>query len=138
MLKARDYLNQIRKLDTLIRNKQYEVMQWKALATGTTVPTTGERVQTSGCKQKMADAVHRYIEIEAEIMAEIAKCVEVKREIIRTIEQLPATEYDLLHKVYIQKKTLYEAIDGTDRTYSWVTTVHGRALKHLQDILDQK
>lgn len=136
-MKAKDYLLQIKKLDKLIKNKQYEVMQWKALATGTTVSVSSERVQSSGSKQQMANAVHRYVEIEQEINNEIEKYIRLKMEVVKTIEQLPEAEYDLLHKVYIQKKTLYEALDK-DKSYSSVTTLHGRALKHLQDILDQK
>ena len=135
---AKEYLTQIRKLDTLITNKLIEIEQWKAIATGTTSINAGDRVQTSGSQQKMADAVCRYIAIEEEINADIDRLVDIKQEVIKTIEQLPMNEYDLLHKVYIQFIELSDVAVLYDRTYSWVTTTHGKALKEVQKILNER
>ena len=137
-MKAKEYLRQIIKIDRMINNKIYESMQWKSVALGTTAPVASERVQTSGNKNKMADAVDKYIDLQAEINADIDRLIATKQEIIRTIEQLPAIEYDVLHKVYIQLKTFDVVAIETDHSYSWVTTVHGRALKHVQDLLNKK
>ena len=115
-----------------------EVEQWKSMACGTAAPTMGERVQTSGNKQKMADAVSRYIDLEAEINEEIDRMVDKKREIIGVIEQLPELEYDLLHRLYIQKESFWDAADAFDMSYSAVTTLHGRALKHVQKVIDER
>lgn len=135
-MKAKDYLQQISKLDKMIQNKMIEKEQWKDMATSTTASSDGERVQSSGSQQKMADAVCKYVAIEAEINSQIDKLIELKKDVISTIEQLPSTEYDLLHIVYIQFKSFEEAAEIYKKTYSWATTVHGRALKHVQDILD--
>lgn len=138
-MKAKDYLQQVEKLDKIIRNKLIEKEQWKSMAISTSTSSEGERVQTSGSKHKMEDAVIRYLEIEAEIDACIDRFVDKKQEIIHTIEQLPPVEYDLLHKVYIQYMTLYDVSAAYgDKSYSWTTTVHGRALKHIQDILNAR
>lgn len=139
MMKAKDYLMQVEKLDLIIHNKMIEVDQWKAIATGTTASSSdGERVQSSGSQQKMADAVHKYIEIEEEINSYIDNLIDTKKEIISTIEMLPAIEYDLLHKMYIQYMNIDEVAEALNKTYSWATTVHGRALKHVQDILNAR
>lgn len=138
-MKAKEYLQQVMKLDKIIQNKLIEKEQWKNIASNTTTAPDSERVQSSGSKEKMADAVIRYVEIEAEIDECINKMVATKKEIISTIEQLPAIEYDLLHKVYIQFMDLYEVASAYgDKSYSWATTVHGRALKHVQDILNAR
>ena len=133
---AKDYLLQIQKLDRLIENKLMEVAHWKAVATGTTVCSEGDRVQSSGSKQRMADAVCRYLNMEDEINAAIDKLVDVKQEIISTIELLPVQEYDLLHKIYVQGMEIYEAASEMDKSYRWATSVHGRALANLQKILN--
>lgn len=135
---AKEYLEQIKKLDKLIENKMYEKIQWKSIATGTSASTGGERVQSSGNPQKMECAVTRYIEIESEIDALIDEYVDKKKGIIANIEKLPAQEYDLLHKVYVQDVNFSDVADMCDKTYSWVTTVHGRALQHLQVIIDNE
>ena len=137
-MNAKDYLLQIQKLDKLIENKLQEVAHWKAVATGTTVCSEGDRVQSSGSKQKMADAICRYMQMEDEINAAIDRLVDTKQEIIETIEQLSIDEYDLLHKIYVQKKELYEAAMEMDRSYRWATSVHGRALANVQKILNER
>lgn len=137
-MNAKDYLLQIQKLDKLIENKLQEVAHWKEVATGTTVCSEGDRVQSSGSKQKMADAICRYMQMEDEINAAIDRLVDTKQEIIETIEMLSIDEYDLLHKIYVQKKELYEAAMEMDRSYRWATSVHGRALANVQKILNER
>lgn len=137
-VKAKEYLQQVGKLNRLIENKMIEREQWKSMATSTGTFSDGERVQSSGSQQKMADAVGRYVDLEKEIDRCIDAYVDTKQNVIRTIEQLPTTEYDILHKIYIQGKLLEDVADIYDRTYSWATTVHGRALKAVQDILDER
>ena len=136
--KAKDFLRQLKKLDKMIENKMIEKEQWKAIATGTTAQMGGERVQTSGSQQKMADAVGTYIDIEEDINRCIDKLIDAKQEVISVIEQLNATEYDILHKIYVQYITLDDVAEMYDKTYSWVTTVHGRALKRVNQILNER
>lgn len=138
-MNVRNYLNQVAKLDKIIQNKVVEKEQWMAMATSTSASTgSGERVQSSGSQQKMSDAVIKIIEIQDEIDKYICRLVEAKKEVVNTIEMLPLDEYDLLHKVYIQFKDLPEAAEMMGKSYSWATTVHGRALKHVQNILDER
>ena len=137
-MKAKDYLKQLQKLDKLIENKLAEKEQWRAIATSTTQQMTPDRVQSSGNPQKMADAICRIIEIETEIDRYVDSLVDTKREVISTLERLNPTEYDLLHKVYVQYFTFEEVADKQGKTYSWATTVHGRALKNVQRMLDER
>lgn len=137
-MRAKDFLQSALKIDKMIENKMYEKTQWVAIATSTTANCNGERVQSSGSKQKMADAVEKYMELEKEIDRYIDELVKKKNEIIKIVEQLPAVEYDLLHKIYIQGKTLYGFAEENNKTYSSVTTLHGSALKKVQDILDRE
>lgn len=150
-MKAKDFLLQIKKLDKLIENKLIEKEQWKAIAKGITVKADGERVQSSGSKQKMADAVGKYVDIDAEIDRYIDELVDKKNDIISVIEQLPVHEYDLLHKMYvgIMEKDddendvivyleLCDLVTLLDMSYSKVTKLHGYALKHVQNIIDKR
>lgn len=134
--KAQEYLEQIPKLNAMIENKMAEVQQWRDVALGITTNTEGERVQSSGSQQKMADAINRVIDLQAEINSMIDRLIDLKQEIIRSIEQLSATEYDVLHKRYIQGMTFDEIGAAKHKSKSWATTVHGRALQNLNVILD--
>lgn len=137
-MNAKEFLRQIKKLDKLIENKLIEIQRWKDIANNTTANLTGERVQSSGNPQKIADAIGRYIDLEREINQDIDNLVDTKKDVIGVIEQLNATEYDVMHKIYVQHLTLEDVADAYDRTYSWVTTIHGRALKHVQNILNKR
>ena len=138
-MNAKDFLKQLRKLDIMISNKLAEKDQWKAVALGITAQMGGERVQSSGSQQKMADAVNRYVDIEKEIDEYIDRLIDAKKDVINVIEQLDATQYDVLHKRYIQDMSFDEigyACGG--KTKSWATTTHGHALKNVQLILDER
>lgn len=135
-MRAKEYLSQISKIDRIIQNKIVEMEHWKAIATSTTVSTEGERVQSSGSKEKMADAVCRYMDMQTEINDDIDRLIDTKQEIISTIEQLNVDEYDVLHKIYVQFKTFQEVAAEKGKSYSWVTSKHGRGLANLQRILE--
>lgn len=138
-MEAKDFLKQVKRLDTRIRNKLIEQQQWRDIALGITANMEGERVQSSGAKTKMADAVERCVDMEAEIDSLVDELVDTKKEVIQTIEQLRSTtEYNVLHMRYIQFKSLQEIADHYGKEYGWATTTHGRALKSVQDILDKK
>ncbi len=147
-MKAKEYLRQIEKLDTLIKNKMTERIKWEDIACSVTPQSQSvtvkrkgklqrenmESVQSSGNPQKMSNAIERYIDIEKEIDS----LFETKKDILSVIEQLEVSEYDLLHKAYVQYIELTDIATMLDKSYSWVTTVHGRALKSVQKILDER
>ena len=139
MIDAKSYLRQVEKLDVRIQNKLIERQQWQDIALGITASVGGERVQSSGRQQKMADAIDKCVDMETEIAELIDELVNAKRDVIHTIEQLESpTEYDVIHKRYIQFLSLQEIADIYGKEYGWATTCHGRALKGVQAILDQK
>lgn len=138
MKDTKDFLKQLKKLDLMIKNKLIEKEQWKSIAFGTTAHSDGERVQSSGSKQKMADAVDRYIDIEAEIDQCIDRLVDAKKDVISVIEQLNPTQYDIIHKIYVQFCTFEEVANAYDKSKGWVATVHGRALKNVKNILEER
>ena len=152
-MKAKTFLQQIQKLDYMIRNEREERQQWLDLAMSTTsggAPETGVRVQVSGSQQRMADAVDRSIDIEAEINRKISRLYKARQEIIAVIEQLDVAEYDLLHKMYVGKvvktrsgaefryMTLQDVADVSDKSYSWARSLHGVALQKVQRIIDAR
>lgn len=133
------YLEQVEKQDAMIKNKLIEQKQWRDIALGITANMDGERVQSSGAKSKMADAVAKCVDMEAEIDILIDRLVEIKKEVTQNIEQLSnPIEYDLLHKRYIQYMPLQVIASSYGKDYSWATTTHGRALKNLKTIIEGK
>lgn len=135
---AKLFLRQLKKLDYMIENKTIERNQWKSIATSTTAQMCGERVQTSGSKQKMADAVGIYMDIEREVDEYIDMLVAKKKDIISVIEQLDAGEYDIMHKRYVQYLTIEEIAACKNKTPSSIKGTHRAALGKVQKILDER
>ena len=137
--KAQLYLERVEMIDSIIKNKLIEKQQWMDIALGITANMGGERVQSSGSQSKMADAIGKCVDMEAEIDGLVDKLIDTKKEVIQTIEQLDSpTLYNILHLRYIQFKSLQQIADDYDRDYGWVTTNHGRAIADVQKILDEK
>jgi DNA-directed RNA polymerase specialized sigma24 family protein len=138
ILDAKEFLNQVKKLDLQIKNKLIEKQQWKDIALGITSNMDGDRVQSSGRKTKMADAIDKCVDMEAEIDRLVDKLIDTKKEVIAVIEQLDSpTQYDVLHMIYIQGKSLQEVADSYGMSYDWATTTHGRALKNVRAIIER-
>lgn len=132
-MKAEYYVRQVEKLDKLIANKLVEKEQWQAVAMTTTASANdGDRVQSSGNQQKMAEAVHKMIEIDKEIDDLIDKFVDQKLSVIKTLEQLETVEYDILHKIYIQYMDMHQIAENYGKSYSWVVDKRRQGLIHLQ------
>lgn len=135
---AQIFLERVEKLDVLIENKQIEQRQWQDLAMRITANMDGERVQSTGSKSKMADAVERCLGIADEIADTIDNLIADKQKVIKVIEQLYSpTHYKILHLRYIQYMELNDIADYLDKDYSAITTAHGRALKQVQAILNR-
>ena len=136
---AQIYLEQVEKLDSIIKNKLIEKQQWKDIALGITANMDGERVQSSGGKDKMGEAVIKCIDIEAEIDRLIDKLIDTKKDVIQTIEELYSPiEYNVLHLRYIQYKTLQEIADQYGRDYDWAKLTCKRGCDHVQVIMNRK
>ena len=136
---AQVFLGQVEKLEAIIKNKQIEKQQWRDIAMGITASMEGERVQSSGNQQKMADAVAKCVDVEAEIDSLIDKLIDTKKEVMQTIERLDSpTEYKLLHLRYIQFVKLKDIAQMWDEEYTNITTTHGRAVKNVQEILNNR
>lgn len=136
---AQIYLEQVEKLDSVIKNKLIEKQQWKDIAMGITANMEGERVQSTGAKSKMANAVAKCVDIEAEIDDLIDRLIDLKKEVTATIEQLQSpTEYNLLHMRYIQFIPLKDIAERWHTEYTNVTTAHGKALKKIQEIMENE
>lgn len=136
-MNAKEFLQQIKKLNRLIENKLIEVRQLKEIANNAAGNMTGEKVQATKNPQRIAEAICKYVDLENEINADIDRLIDTRKNVIGVIEQLNPTEYDIIHKIYVQNLTLQDVADKYDKTYSWVTTVHGRALKNVQKILNK-
>lgn len=134
-MNADEYLREITDLDQLIESQTLEVDRLKEKAKGLGVNLKGERVQSSGSKQKMADTVVKYVHIE---QGNLANLIQKRQEIINTMAMLPALEHDVLFKYYVLGYKLNGIAKAYNRSYQWARDKRSHALKLLQRILDER
>lgn len=139
-MNAINYLRQIKVMDAKINADIEELAQLEALATKTTSAIGGERVQTSGSQEKMADCITKIVDMQNQITKEIDKFIEFKDEARKLICDACDPEcISLLHKRYIMYKKWEEIAVEMDFTYQWVSGgLHQRALSQVQIKLDKK
>lgn len=134
-MKAKEYLQQLQRLDTVINQKIKEVhdLRLQAQSTGG-IDYSKERVQTSPSGDApFVKLIGRIIDLEQEINAEIDAFVDDKHKIINQIQGLKNSDYiSLLFKRYVEFKKFETIAVEMNFTYQYVVELHGYALKDFQ------
>ena len=133
MMQAEEYLDRVKKIDAMIENKLRDRAKWVEVAQSLGGDSDGDRVQSSRNLHRGADAIGNYIDLEREIEALKAE----RAEIIKTIERLPVTEYDVVYKFYIQGYSIKEIAFEHRKSYEWVKLKKNNGLTLLQAMLDE-
>ena len=136
-MEAREFLEQFGRFDTFIKNKKEELKRLEDETTNITVHLTPDKVQTSGNKQKMAEAVEMCVDLKNQIIEYIKLREKARANITRVIETLPTEKYDVLHKHYIQLKSIKEIAIIYDRTDNRIYQIRDEALKDVQKRLNE-
>ncbi len=134
-LTARQYLEQLQELDTVINQDLERLKEMKADATSTGgIDYSRERVQTSTSGDKLCNDVTRYVTLDEEINAEIDRFVDAKNQIISEIRGLHVNNYiQVLFKVYVQFKSVRQAAKEMKKSYSYVIELHNKALALFEE-----
>ena len=133
---AKEYLQQLQRLDTVINQKIKEVrdLRLKSQSTGS-IDYSKERVQTSPSGDApFVKLIGRIVDLEAEINAEIDRYVDEKHKIINQIQGLKNADYiSLLFKRYVEYKSLERICVEMNFSYDYIKHLHGYALKDFED-----
>ena len=134
---AQVFLEKDELLKVKIECKLAERQQWRDLALSITQQMGGERVQSSGSKDKMGEAVTKCLSMADEIVTAVNDLAEQRREITAVIDQVDnPTWLKLLHQRYIQHEQLKTIAVNFNSSYDWAKSTHGRAVKQVQKILN--
>lgn len=132
---VKEYLQEIRKHDMMIQNKLVEVQQLRCLAISTSSPIGGDMVQGSRQGDRIGNIIAKIIDMENEIDDLIDEFIEVKNERISIMEKLPALQYQVLHKHYVQYKSLVMIAEEGSYSYQYIVETHGKALRTYENLL---
>lgn len=136
-MKAKEYLNKLKKYDFIIKSKAEEVKRWHDIATNITIRQEGERVQSSGDKDKLGASVSIYVDLEEELLQDIQLFEKARREIIDTLtDVLNGEEYSVCYQHFVIGLDWQAIADNMGKSYRWATSVNGNALAKIQRFLD--
>mgnify|MGYP001051630584 CR=1 FL=1 len=134
-MKAKEYLQQLQWLDTVLNQKIKEAQDLKIQTQSTSgIDYSKERVQSSPSGDApFVKPICRIIDLEAEINAEINRFVDEKHKIINQIQGLKNSDYvSLLFKRYVEFKKFEVISVEMNFTYQYVIEMHGYALKEFE------
>lgn len=134
---AKRYLQQIRRLDTKINRDVEELHRLKAMTTKITPTLKPDVVSGSGTQDKLAEAMSKIIDLEAEINREIDCFVDARKAVTATIDKVEdARLHTVLNMRYVQFKTWEQIACYMGRSYQWVCKLHGTALQVVEKIIE--
>ncbi len=134
----KQYLRDIIKQDRLIHTKLDEVQKLKDIAYkvgGSDL--SNERVQMSLNSDKIGDVVSKIVNLEWEIIEDVERCIEIKRDLLSQINKLNNVDYqNVLTLRYFNSdfKTWEEIAAFLGYSYRQVLRIHGKALLELKKI----
>lgn len=134
-LTAKQYLDQLRVIDTKINQKMEELADLMTAATSTgAIDYSKDRVQTSP-QNAQENRICKYVDLDAEINREIDEFVDIKHRVTKEIQELNVDYYiKILFKVYVQYKTVKDAANEIGLSYQYVRDLHKKSLKAFEEL----
>lgn len=134
-LTAKQYLDQLRVIDTKINQKTEELADLMTAATSTgAIDYSKDRVQTSP-QNAQENRICKYVDLDAEINREIDEFIDIKHRVTKEIQELNVDYYiKILFKVYVQFKTVKDAANEIGLSYQYVRDLHKKALKAFEEL----
>lgn len=134
-LTAKQYLGQLRVIDTKINQKMEELADLMTAATSTgAIDYSKDRVQTSP-QNAQENRIYKYVDLDAEINREIDEFVDIKHRVTKEIQELNVDYYiKILFKVYVQYKTVKDAANEIGLSYQYVRDLHKKALEAFEEL----
>ena len=136
-MEAKQFLKQYQNILTDIRNLVVQKLELENLAMSATVGTDGERVQSSGRKDRMAELAVKIADAEREIVEQRTQAFHRLREIEEAIKAVPdGRQQQILHMRYVERKKWEEIAVDLGIDYRWTLRLHGKALKKIEDFIN--
>lgn len=108
-MNAENYLNQLYKLDNLIKSDKEEIEELRSLATSISNNISQERVQSSSNNDKITDIISKIIDLENEIKEEMKRFIDLKKEVRDVINKVE----DIDERLFLRYRYI--------QFYSWKT-----------------
>jgi len=134
-MNAKEYLQNLKKLDTVIDQKIKELDNLKTMSTSIgSFDYSKDRVQTSpDGDAPFVKTIEKICELQDEINREIDQFVDKKHRIINQIQGLSKSKYiEVLFRRYVEYKSFETIAVEMMLSYQYVIEIHGYALQEFK------
>lgn len=135
-MKAKEYLQQLSRLNVIIRQKMQEKADLSSSYSSIGSTDTSKERVSGGAAAGNAGytrTVDRLIDLEKEIDREIDQYADLKHTIINQIQALPDPQHvDLLYQRYVKECTFEQIAVNMNYSIRNVYNLHGQALQSFQ------
>lgn len=134
---ACEYLLQVRQMDEKINAKLAERQRLIDIAENISPrPMDGMPFSNTGTvSQTMQNAVINLVMLSQEIDRLIDQYVDKKQEVLKVLEQLPETDYAVLHRYYIRGMTIEKIAEDMDYCERQILRIKKKALQNLEVVI---
>lgn len=129
------WLEKVRKLDELIDAKCAERDQLWAMATKIT-PVVSDMPHGGGVTDKVGNIAVKLAQLAKETNDLVDQYVDYKAIVVRELEKLPAKEYGVLHRYYIQYMTWEQVAEDMEVCNMTVWRYWQKGLESLSSVVD--
>lgn len=136
-MNAEKYLEQIAILDRRIKSKTRDMERWRESAEYSSTDYGTERVQSTGSKSRMENAIIRSLGLEEQIKKDVAK----RNSIIADLDRLSETHiepYSVLYGIYVLGQAYKDIAVEMDKSLSWVRDNRKIGLIEVEKILEER
>ena len=137
-MRADIYLKQIEECECRIDNKTAEIQRLESLANDISPHLSKVKVQSTPNPHKAQEVWARLIDARDELFEEVDRLICVKADIMRTLELLPAEQYDVLYNLYVLMKSVQRIADEKHYSRQAIYYIKDRGIEELQKILDSR
>ena len=135
---AREYLDQIRRLDQLINSKLTILSSLEASATRTTGSMEGETVSHTRNVHALQDTIARIMDLNQEIEADTDALVDLREEALHVIQRLDdASCQTVLILHYVQLEPWKEVAAAMNYNLRSVYKIRDRAIEQLDAMITE-
>ena len=134
---VQQWLEQVKKLDELINAKLAERQRLIEIATDISPREIDgmPHSNTGSVSQKMQNAVINLVMLANEINRLVDQYVDHKQEVVKSLEELSAVQYGVLHRYYIRYMTLEQIAEDMGYSVRQIMRIKKKSLQNLEDVI---
>lgn len=136
-MNAEIYLLQIIASEQKIEDKMDEIKRLEALADNISPHLSEVKVKSTPNPHRAQEVWARIADMQSELLSDIDDLIDLKKEVKKTLEKLPPSEYDVLYRFYVIRQSIQLIATKTHYSRPTIYKIKQRGIEMLQKILDE-